>query len=366
MTEFIKKSTFTIILATLVLVSCNYNRYKTQPDIWDNLDFKTNEPIKNMYASPSELHLMTDDEFIRVGNQNQLIERRVFTDLPSHFYGRPSMSQYVFAWVVTQDYPNPAEDPTVPGDESIDVDRIELHLTKTEKSVYFRLDEFADDQGIIFKPEEFARYSTAFNDTGDLFLLPTLNSTDDTYSFFLFDVKLNLNKTDFEGTGIVFNKRIDLPLDDIIEDIMNTSYVNGFFYVNTKSGTYRIDPNTGDYIVVHDTWTLNTFQHGDNIYTTGINEFDFSMSKDNGETFEQVGTSKLKYVEVANDKVISQEQLGLAWHLADDDMLDIEELRVNKAFEDDGASYWNIKHFYGRYYISIQKEVYFLEELETD
>lgn len=362
MNQFLKRGTFTIILATLMLVSCNYNRYKEQPDIWNKLDIATNTPIRNMYAGPTELLVMTDDEFVRVGNQNQILERRAFADLPFNFFGRPTLSRYVFVRVTTQDYPNPS------GPGTVKVNQMEVHLTKdtdASESIYFNLDQFAEDQGLSIVPEDKARYNGAFDTNGDLFLLPTLNITDNTYSFFLFDINLNLGKTGFAGSGVTLNKRIDLPLDDISGDIMNTNFVNGFFYVNSKWGTYRIDPNTGDYKEINKIWTLNTFEHEDKVFLTGFNDFDFYQSEDNGQTFEQVGTSPLKFVEVENGKILSQTQLGLPWSLADDDMLGMEDLRVNKDFEDDGASYWNARYFYGRYYISIQKEIYFLDELET-
>lgn len=364
MTEFIKKGTFTIILATLLLVSCNYNRYKSQPDIWNNLDITTNTPIRNMYAGPTELLIMTDDEFIRVDNQNQVKERRVFPDLPFNFFGRPTLSRYVFTRVVTQDYP----DPDAPG-QIIKVNQLEVHLTKdfdSSETVNLNLDQFAEDNEISIVPEDKGRYNGAFDTNGDLFLLPTLNITDNTYSFFLFNINLNLSKDAFVGTGVTLNKRIDLPLDDIDGDIMNTSFINGFFYINSKWGTYRLDPDTGDYIEINKIWTLNAFEHKDKIFLTGFNDFDFYQSDDNGQSFEQVGTSSLKFVEVENGNIFSQSQLGLPWSLADEDMLGAEELRVNKSFEDDGASYWNVRYFYGRYYISIQKEVYFLEDLETE
>ncbi len=346
-----------IVFGTMLFMSCNYNRNKAKPDIWFDLEITTNTPIRNMYAGDIEMHLITDDEFIRINNQNQLIERRLFPDLPTKFYGRPSMSRYAFTWVVLQD----------------DVEQLEVHLVKdlsSEKTFIYDLSQLPgineEPDALVLIPDESGRYNGTFNADGSQFLLPMLNASSNIYSFYLFDINLNFDKTEFVQGGVVIDKRIDLPIDDISGDLMNTQFINGYYYITTKRGAFRIDPLQGNFTEINQVWMLDAFGYDGQVYLTGFNDFDFYVSNDNGLSFEQAGTSPLKYVEVENNHVLSQTQLGLPWSLADDDLLGIQELRVNKDFEDDGASYWNIRHFYGRYYLSIQKEVYFLEELETE
>jgi len=357
MNRLIKISLVFLLLGTFLLTSCNYRQNQTQPDIWEKLDLATNTPIRNMYASPVELYLLSDDEFVRINNQNELLERRVFPDLPTTFYGRPSISQYAFTYLVWQD----------------DVQySMEVHLTKNPDEIfYFNLKDLeAVNDSFTVDLETSARYNGAFNEDNTQFLLPVMDKGSNKYSVFLFDINLTFNKQSFINTtstkGVEVSKKIDLPLAAIKGDLMNTSYINGFYYITSKWGTYRIDPNTGDYTQVNQIWTLDAFGHQGKIYLTGFNDFDFYVSNDNGLSFEQVGVSPLKYVEVENNQIISQTQLGLPWHLAEDDMLSNEAIRVNNSFVDDGASYWNIRHFYGRYYLSIQKEVYFLEDLEVE
>lgn len=353
-----------LFICIMVFSSCHYKRPKPQPDLWFALDVETNTPIRNMHVSLTELKLLTDDEYLKLDINGNILEQRDL-ELPFNFYGRPSIGEFSFIRLVRAQvaYPRPG----LP-DSIVQKPLMEVHLTKqATQQVYFKdIDDIAPGENISF--EEFARYTGAYNADESKYLLVTLNNTDPSHtvhSLFLIDLGWNVQKTAI--SEITVDKRIDIDLTADTRLVSNVKFLNGNFYICAEMGAWRVDPELGTATKLFNTWIKDAFEYEGKIYLTGFNDFDFYVSHDNGLTFGPVGNgSSLKFVEVANGVVFTQDQLGLPWKMAKPDLLSADPLIVNKDFEDDGALYWNIKYFYNRYYISTQKKIYYTEDLQAE
>ncbi len=350
-----------VLLTCVFFFSCNYQRADPKPDLWYPLDFETETPIRSLYAGPYELNLVTDDEFMRVGIDGSVVERRAI-DLPFYFFGRPIIGQYTFVRLVRGQVfiPNPPF-----GDSVVSKPLMEVHLVKNpSRDEIYKIELEDVDPGENLSFEQFARFSGAFNEDESQFLLVTLNNTstaNTVHSLYLMDINVNAQKDRINSVSV--NRRIDIDLVADTRLVSNVKFINGFFYLCSEYGMWRINPNNGTAAQPFTTWIKDVFQAEGRIYVTGFNDFDFYVSSDNGETFSPMGeASGLKFVEVENGTVFSQDFLGTAWKLTPD-LLETELMSVNKDFNDDGALYWNVKYFYDRYYISAQKQLFHSEEV---
>ena len=346
-----------LFLASLfIFISCHYKREKAQPDLWFPLDFETNTPIRNMFAGPAELNLITDDEFMRIGIDGEVIERRSI-DLPLNFFGRPSVSRYSFVRLVRAQQ--------VDNGVIVQKKLMELHLVKDPNQVFkFDIESLVEGEESLTL-EEFSRYGGAYNDEETKYLFITLNNTLDKHSLFLMNLNINAQKTQILDVSL--DKRIDIELKSDNRLVSNIKFLNGFFYLTSEFGAWRIDPINGTAVKLFNSWIKDAFQYNDRIYLTGFNDFDFYVSSDNGETFGPAGmASTLKFVEVENEQVFSQNQLGLPWELAEEDLFSSNPVTINADFIDDGALFWNIKYFYNRHYISAQKQLFYTDDLQVE
>ncbi|MFK7807912.1 MAG: hypothetical protein AB8F74_08960 [Saprospiraceae bacterium] len=355
-----------LLIGLSCLMSCHYKRAKSQPDLWFPLDFETNTPIRDVHTSFTEMKLLTDDEFLRVNINGEVIERRDLA-LPFNFFGRPAIGEFSFIRMVRAQvaYPRPNL-----SDSIVQKPLMEMHLTKQATQQIYRMDLDDFDLGENLSFEEFARYSGAYNDDESKYLVVTLNNSNGSntvHSLYLMDLGLNAQKT--QSSGITVDKRIDIELTADTRLVSNVKFLNGNFYVCTEFGAWRVNPDDGTAAKLANHWVKDAFAYNGRIYLTGFSDFDFYVSSDNGTTFGPVGNggSPLKFVEVTNDQVFTQTQLGLPWSLAEPtDLSTITPVVINKDFEDSGAEYWNAFYFYNKYYISIQKQIFYTEDLQVE
>ena len=155
----------------MVFVSCNYKLPDPNPDLWIDSGIKSNTNIRNMYSTATQLMVVSDDEFLRIGPDNELIERRSIS-LPVQFLGfRPTMSEFVFVRVI----------------ELTGTKKLEFHVVKNPNQVVqYELQQLEDLFDLALDPETDAYYTGAFNEDGSQFLYPMQNSTDENYCSFPF------------------------------------------------------------------------------------------------------------------------------------------------------------------------------------
>ena len=343
-----------ILLVGLLLAvnACLIKPPEEEPDLWESaLQDPFKNPIRTIHSSLTQLFAISDDEFIRVDNNNQLLERRQL-DLPFRFFGRPSLSDQVFVRVTRQ----------------INIGQtIEFHLTKVPGQIKeITFSDLEIETGDILSPEDNARYTGAFNGAGTQFLLPVLNFSKEHFTFLLFDIELDAGNAAFETVKLAKTIHIpDMPNDP--GSLNNLKYINGHYYASNLNGGFRISSN-GQYQKIFQPWMVDFFSFDGNLYAVGSGN-DIHESTDNGLSWERINASddpsELRFIEVVNDQVFTQRFTGFPFQLADEDFVNAKDIKLNKDFTDDVAAYSHIRYFFGRYYMTVQKELYFTTDLQT-
>jgi len=146
------------------------------------------------------------------------------------------------------------------------------------------------------------------------------------------------------------------------------TFIGGAYYVMHQDGGFRITAD-GSYRQVVSGWTLDAFVREGIIFMTSFNSFDFFQSENNGLTFERVGTtSPAKYVYQANDQYFHQDNRGFEFQLISDDFEEVRDIVYNREIsnQSDNSAFWNMNYMGGRYYINVQNEIWYLEEIELE
>jgi len=348
---------FFLAIAILVSNAC-YKRPdgnsnpENQEDSWEKLTLEAENNIRNMFPTSDELYVISDREFARVNNQQEIVEYR-FLDISTRVFGRPMLSEQTF-FRITKNL----------NDEQ----QLEFHMTRNPnptKIVKLPISSFAEEDE-TFVIETAARYTGAYSDDVSQFLLPVMVIPDLTFSFLLFNVNVTGNgDTDL---SVTLEERIDarqLPAD-FSDNLVNTRYVGGNFYVTSLDGSFRITPD-GGIDRIFPTWQLDFFELGNKLYVTGFNNWEFYVSEDNGQSWDRIQDiqTELRMIEVVNGQVFTQEQLGWPFKLANAGLEQAQEILYNQNFPDiDFSAYQNIVYFGGKYYLSISKDVYSTDEIQ--
>ncbi|HFC00259.1 MAG TPA: hypothetical protein ENJ53_05595 [Phaeodactylibacter sp.] len=349
-----RKHTTFIILITLLFFSCKKKVVVVAADPWKEIpNLSLNSTINRLHSTGNEMLIGTIDNFARMNINGTVTERRELEVLKGVF-GRPVLADKVFARVV-KNVENRRE--------------LQFHLTKSINQIYRITDkEIADSAEFIIFEELPNAYSTgAFNSDGSQFLYAarSLNPQEARYVFFLFDIQLKNNDSQFQSVTVTH--RIDIPASLLGEEaskLTNVRFFGGNYYVTTLSGAYRIQPN-GEWQQIFSHWIWDIFEYEGTLYSTGFYENQFYKSDDNGENWEYANTSTpLRKVVVTGGKIFGQNQLGLPYRLATEDFTTLQEISYNSNFfDDEPTAYQAIQFFNGKYYISVHKRLYAVKDI---
>lgn len=347
---------FTLFFMLLFLVtSCRKKTVVVTPQPWEEIpNLSLNSTINRLHANSNEMLIATVDNFARMNLNGTITERRDL-EMNRGVFGRPIVSDYVFARVI----------------KNADSEReLQFHLTKSINQIYRITDrEIADSaEFIIFEELPNAFFTGAFNDDGSQFLYTTrsLNPQENRFTFFLFDINLDPTKSQFQSVTI--NAKISIPsslLGTEADQITNVRYFDGFYYITSLNGLYRINPNDGSSQQIFNHWVWDIFKYKDKLYTTGFYENQFYYSEDNGENWVFANTNTLlKKVVVTGDKIFGQDQLGIPYRLSSEDFSTLREIVYNSNFfDDEPLAYQAVQFFNGKYYLSVHKRLYVVDEI---
>ncbi len=332
--------------------ACLIKPPEEEPDPWTlAFDDATITPIRNIHASLTEFYAITDDEFIRLDNNNEIVERRKLT-LPFRFFGRPQLSDNVFSRVTRQGQTDQI---------------IEFHLSRVPGQVYnYSFEQLEAETGDQLFPEISGRYTAAFNDAGTQFLIPASNSSKDIYTLLLFDIELNSTNSAFVNVSL--RKNIDIiDLQNDPSSISNTRFVDGHFYVTSLNGAFRID-SEGGVTKLFQQWMLDFFSFQDSLFVTSsaAQLFYSANDGDSWEEWKENERTALQYVEVVNGNTFSQPFVGFPFEMSDENLLNTRKVKLNADFVDDVSAYNNIRYFFGKYYLANQKELYYTDDLKLE
>ena len=154
------------ILCVFFFQSCLIKPPAKIPDPWEEVfSDELITPIRNMYNGIAQFYIISDDEFVRIDNNNEVTERRQI-QLPSRFFGRPSLSENIFVRTTRLDT----------------AQVIEFHLTKVADEVeYIRVDDLEQQIGDLLSHLSKGRYTSAFNNDGTQILIPFENDSKNIY-----------------------------------------------------------------------------------------------------------------------------------------------------------------------------------------
>lgn len=313
-------------------------------DDWKALANVTPElSFKALHATPFELYAITDNQFIRIGEAQNLVEQRTL-QVVNQYYGLPAMSDNVFARI--------GLDPT----DSRKF--IEFHLTKNGNEVrkVSTKDFVAANES--FEPEVNGRSTGVFSADGTKFFLP--GTVFNTYKPAVVILNVNLNAATNYFSSITLAKKVDLPNLNAGQTITSMRFIDNACYLATAGGGYRVALD-GTVRRLFPDWVVDFFKSGNVIYATGYASSIFYFSVDGGTTWTRSAQpSTLRYVEVAGKFVFTQEQMGKAFELADSTLNKSVALRYNKAFQlVSTESFTDIVFFKNNYYTNYNKQIFY-------
>ncbi len=320
----------------------NKNPWKVVPD------YQSERAIRNTFATPFELFIITDNEFARFDPSFKLIEK-IKLNAERLIFGRPALNDNLFARVTQQE-----------DNQQV----LEFYLTKAPGIVRrFDMEDLAGASRDIITVDHLARTVGAFNTEGTLFLVPTLNASRRHYTFFLIKLQLNQTANDFVSATVF--KRIDvaaIPVED--NNVTNIRYFDNYFFVTSKKGLFRISLN-GEVQQVLQNWMIDVFKWNRDLYATGFDDANFFFSNNGGLRWEKGGiTSELKHTVTVGDFIFSQEIPGRRFQIATANLSKVQDIVYNEDFTEDPTSYVNIVSYGGRYVVAIDKEIVYTQDIE--
>jgi len=333
--------------------ACYKNNTSTVSNPWDKIDMNAIGPIRTMHSGPNEVLAITDLEFFRIDVDNQVIEERDI-GLAAFYYGRPALGDWVFARFIEKQNKNV----------------VEFHLVRNSertRDLVVNDIELPNGASIVFEGTS-AKDAGAFNDDASQLAFPVQLSVPGQPSnmgIVIVDITLNSTKQEFSSVQVKHVVSIT-EMSANPQSMSNITFVNGAYYVTHQDGGFRITPN-GTYNKVASGWTRDVFAKDGKLYMTSFDDFEFLVSENNGSSFQRAGIiSSAKFVYPAGNQYFHQENRGFEYQLISDDFEELNDIVYNKAIRDqnDNAAFWNMIYMGGRYYINVQKDIYYLEEIE--
>lgn len=347
-----------IFISSIVCLLISSACYKDNPSSsennpWNKIQLSSTGAIRTMHSAPNEVLAISDPEFFRIDADNQIIEERPI-GLAVFYFGRPTLGDWVFARYVTKQNRNVVEFHLVRNDEQI-------------RDLAVNDIEVPNGSSIDFEGTS-AKDAGAFNDDASQLAFPVqISRPGQPSNMAIVIVDINLNNTKQEFVSINVRHVVSIPeMSANPGSMSNIAFINGAYYVTHKEGGFRISPN-GTYDKVVSGWTLDVFEKDSKIYMTSFNSFDFYVSENNGSSFQRAGiASPAKYVYQADNQYFHQDNKGFAYQLISEDYKDLNEIVYNRDItnQNDNAAFWNMIYMGGRYYINVQRDIYYTEEIQ--
>lgn len=323
---------------------------------WKVLNFQTLHPILNTYSTPFELYAISVDEFARIDASGKEIEKRLIVS-PAGTFGTPVFSDNVFMRLVKVEEEGGTSKPYV-----------EFRLVKDVGQVKrIPIRGLIDSTDTHIEIEYLGRQNGCFSSDGTYFLLPTTTFPNSYYSFFLFEIRLNITGDEF--VSIEMKEKIDIPSfpagDGGFQQLESMRYLDGAFYLSSKVGGFRVTTE-GIATKLFDHWCKDFFKKDGVLYCTGFNPEDFYFSLNAGFDWAQRDKKTvLKYVEVEGDYLFTQEHKGSFFNTVDDNFEKELKIVYDKNFPASGYEAYNsVEYFYNNYYINVENKIYYSKDIK--
>ncbi len=311
--------------------------------------FSSEQLIRTLYATPTDLLALSNNQFSRFDKFLNLLEKRT---LPTdrQLYGMPVLSDNTFMRVV-QNTDNKQLLEFRSNRSATEIKRIlTTDLIDTLKKEAFQIDVLARTPGC------YSADGTKYLVTGVVY--PTYLAT-----AFILDIQMDFSATKFVSINSI--QRINIPNLGTDGRVESSKFLGGSFYLATKDGGYRISLD-GQVRRLFPDWVLNFFEHRGKLYATGFNAVDFYVSSDLGATWKRNSKpGDLRYVVTAGDKVFSETVRGLPYGMSDTTLTKVQDIKYNSDFTTDRDSYYDIAFYQSKYVINVGKLLYYIDSVKV-
>jgi hypothetical protein len=316
---------------------------------WEKVSVSFERLILETRATPFFLMAISDNQFYRLGSENEILEKRIL-DVENGVYGKPCLDDNLFARLTKNDNGK---------------FQIEFHLVKNSAEIVKKsMDDLAGELNEVVQPDYFGRNIGAFNQDGTRFILPTVTFPNFYYSFFIFDIRLDATTFHFEKVETVH--RVDIP--ELTSEFNNIGTIRSLgtdFYIAAKDGGFKIDKD-GVYSKVSQHWMKDFFSKGSYYYGVAFDDNLFMESQNQGQDWNQSSiASEIKEVSKAGGLVFSQFLPGHKFSLANDSLTTTKAVKLNEEFPNDNNSYQSINYFSNNFYLSVGKDLYLSKNIVT-
>ncbi len=317
---------------------------------WRLLEFPAERQILGLHATPFQLYAITDNQFFRFNTEDEMVEIREM-NMHNGVKGVPAMNDNAFLRLTLNE-----------DNRQI----LEFQHTRNGQSfVNIPVDSLEKDAGTFVEVEFVSRQLGAFSTDGTSFLLPVKVLPQRHYAFYLFNIQQNTASSAFVSVKPV--KRIGIPeLDAELNNLKSVRFLNGNYYVASSLGAWRITP-AGDIQKIFPQWMLDFFSLKGKLYATGLTTYDLHYSTDNGLNWYRIDqSSQVIYAETADTLLFSEVTLGNPYKLVSEDFKIARDIAFPKEAPTNPSVFYSVVFFAGRYYFSMDRDVYSAARVVTN
>lgn len=317
---------------------------------WRLLEAPVQRQILGLHATPFQLYAITDNQFFRFNTEDEMVEMRTLNEY-NGVKGVPALNDNAFMRLTLND-------------DNRQVLEFQ-HARNGQSFVYIPVDSLEKDAGTFVEVEFVSRQLGAFSSDGSSFLLPVKVLPQRYYAFYLFDIQQNMSSSAFVSIQPV--KRIDIPeLDAELNNLKSVRFLNGNYYIASSLGAWRITP-AGQVQKIFPQWMLDFFSLKGKLYATGLTPYDLHNSTDNGLNWYRIDqNSPVKYAETADTLLFSEETLGNPYKLVSTDFKIARDIALPEEAPTNPSVFYSVVYFAGRYYFSMDRDVYSAAKVVTN
>ncbi len=323
---------------------------------WQQAADLVEQPLKNIYATPFQLYAITDNQFLRLGPDAEVVELRTLNPngLP---LSRPALSDNLFARMVADGQGRQL---------------LEFQLARNPSAVYrIAPDTLRLPGDDLLEFDGLARSAGVFSSDGVFYLQPAKVFRDNRghYLLLLFEIRLNAPHDAFQT--LTLRGRVELPTLEApatnLSNLVSLRFFEGAFFLTGKAGAWRIDTQP-EATRLFQQWMLDVFPWKGKLYITGFNSFDLHQSTDGGRTWKRLNQpSELKLVEARGEHLLTQEVLGKPFFLADEDLRRALPIRYPPEVEPGNFSaFVGVEFFADAYWFAIERSLFYTDTLQTE
>ena len=306
--------------------------------------------ILGLLATPSELYVATENEFVRLSTGDDTafatIERRPLVRRYANL-GQPALSELIFARGLRD---------IGSGEESVQFSLIQNAGATREIPV----DSLTDVPVTLAFGGQVVG---AFNRTGTVYLQPVYRRDTRRVALLRFEIAYDPTFTELES--LRFTGLVDLPnVQEIDRAVSTIKYLDGRFYVATKAGAYTVENNGRvERIIAPSASIRDIFRYEGTYYATQSTDGPLFVSQE-GRSWTPSGiVSDFRLVNAIGGRLVTQELEGWQWRVAEDIDEPASQLRLNEDFPRQNDQYFALARLGDRYYMSIDRQIVQAEEL---